>query len=502
MSQGIFDPSAKPLALFDETAASEGWFDGDLLQTATGGGSDVTVGLTGVAATAAVGLLGVALTLALTGAAASAAVGTASPSRTVAVTGTAGTGGVGTSAPSSAVSVSGVAGTGAVGTATTQRTVALTGSAGAGSVGTMSAGNDVAAALTGVSATASVGTLTPSSTKALTGTSATTAVGTAVVDRQLALMGVSATGAEGSIAASGSVPVADDAYEALVRDGSGDVVVYLRLADTNTTAVDSSGNANNGTYQGDGFTQAQPSATEIANASVTVSNQTTPDLDTSVQISASQVSTGIRPVVNGGSSLSIEAWVRFTADPGDFLTYPILRWASSELQVYWVTPAFSASGRGYWAVAGFVSNATPQPTGDLGVFSDTYDGNGLGTPRVDLRRGWHYIAYTWNGLDQRQSLYVDGALIVTAPTESGDVSTLHFPVGTAMLIAALYQADVDELALYKAELTAEAIAARWALRGVVSPDVTVRCTADTPVVVVAADDPVVRVRPDAGSVTI
>ena len=62
--------------------------------------SDVTIALTGVAATAAVGTLGVLLTLGLTGNAGTGAVGTVSPATSVSVSGNAGTGSVGSVTPS------------------------------------------------------------------------------------------------------------------------------------------------------------------------------------------------------------------------------------------------------------------------------------------------------------------------------------------------------------------------------------------------------------------
>jgi len=105
--------------------------------------SDVTIALTGVAASAAVGLVGVALAVALTGNAATGAVGTVTPSIGV------------------VASLTGVAATSAVGTLGDTHTIALTGPSATGAVGTVSPSisGPLTLPITGVSATGAVGTL-------------------------------------------------------------------------------------------------------------------------------------------------------------------------------------------------------------------------------------------------------------------------------------------------------------------------------------------------------
>lgn len=105
--------------------------------------TDVTVALTGVAASAAVGLVGVALAVALTGSAVTGAVGTVTPSIGV------------------VASLTGIAATGAVGTLGDAHTIALTGNAAIGGVGTVtpSTSGPLTLPITGVSAIGSVGTL-------------------------------------------------------------------------------------------------------------------------------------------------------------------------------------------------------------------------------------------------------------------------------------------------------------------------------------------------------
>jgi len=213
---------------------------------------DKTVGLTGVAGTAAAGLLGVALavgltgaaaigdvgylpvpsgtnqyaveyqprvitefvvfgssgsdpnvTLGLTGVSATGTAGTLAPSSTLALTGAAGTGSVGTLTPATTQPITGVAGTGAAGTATQSTTIALTGVLGTDAVGTVTAsggtGGDVTLALTGVSSTGSPGTVTPSTTLALMGVAGTSAAGSLTPSSTNTLTGTAGTGAAGTL---------------------------------------------------------------------------------------------------------------------------------------------------------------------------------------------------------------------------------------------------------------------------------------------------------------
>lgn len=124
-------------------------------------GTDVTVALTGVQSTTAVGTLGVDTQVPLTGAASTAAVGTVTPSTTV--------------------SLSGVSSTTSVGTLTPSTTVALS----------------------GVASTLSVGSLAPTTVLILSGVQSAAAIGTLAPSTTVALLGVSATGSVGSVVASG-----------------------------------------------------------------------------------------------------------------------------------------------------------------------------------------------------------------------------------------------------------------------------------------------------------
>jgi hypothetical protein len=184
---------------------------------------DVTVALTGVGATGAVGLLGVALAVGLSGAAGTGSVGSVTPAPSAALSSVSATGSVGSVTPSSTVPLTGVTGTGEVGSVTTGAdvTAALTGVGGSGSVGSLVPSTTIAATgvggtgsvgsvsiagtpLTGVEGTGAVGSVTSSRTVALTGVSGTGGVGTVVVPGTavtVALTGVGATGSVGSFAA-------------------------------------------------------------------------------------------------------------------------------------------------------------------------------------------------------------------------------------------------------------------------------------------------------------
>jgi len=180
--------------------------------------ADVTVALTGVSATGAVGTDAVLHDQAVTGVAATATVGTTAPSTTVAVTGNAATASVGSVTPSASVSLTGVVATTSVGTTAPSTTVAVTGVEATGAVGTVTAsiGGDITAPVTGVSSTGTVGTLAPSTTVATTGVSAAGAVGTVVPASLATITGVVGTAAAGTLTPSTTVTVSGVAAAAAV----------------------------------------------------------------------------------------------------------------------------------------------------------------------------------------------------------------------------------------------------------------------------------------------
>lgn len=135
--------------------------------------------------------------------------GGGSPDVTVALTGVAATGAVGSTIANHADPLTGVNGTGAAGDVGVQIggniTVALTDVSGAGSVGTVGVSDSIP--ITGVSATSAVGTVGRDQlvTILLTGVSATGQVGDVGVtgDKSIALTGVQATGQVGNVGVSG-----------------------------------------------------------------------------------------------------------------------------------------------------------------------------------------------------------------------------------------------------------------------------------------------------------
>lgn len=239
---------------------------------------NVTVALTGVAGTGAVGTLAPATSVATTGNAATSAVGTAAPSTTVAVTGNAAAGAVGTvsaqsaaivgsrrrsmsagpavnpynlrkfyqsprnkfSAPSVTVALTGVSGTGGAGTIAPVASVALTGNAATGVVGTLTPTRTVA--MTGNAATAAVGTLAPATVVPLTGVSATGGTGTISPQQagSAAISGVSATGTAGT--ATPNTSVAATGVQA--TSAAGAVGQSRTVALTGASATSAAGNVN------------------------------------------------------------------------------------------------------------------------------------------------------------------------------------------------------------------------------------------------------------------
>lgn len=159
------------------------------------------VTLTGNAAAGQVGTLaaGGDAAAALTGNAATASVGTLAVNHSQAITGNAAAGAVGTLAVAHAEAITGNSATGSVGTVTPAATVALTGNAAAGQVGTLDAGSDGSEALTGNAATGSVGTMAPTHAQAITGNAAAGAVGTLAPGKDVAISGNVATSAVGSM---------------------------------------------------------------------------------------------------------------------------------------------------------------------------------------------------------------------------------------------------------------------------------------------------------------
>jgi Concanavalin A-like lectin/glucanases superfamily len=165
------------------------------LQDPTVAGGAVTVALTGVQATGAVGGVAPATTGALTGVAAAGSAGQLGIG--FAITGVAATGSPGTLGATSAVPLTGNAATGQPGTLAPATTAPLTGNAAAGSPGSLGASTQPA--LTGVAATGAVGSVVPASAVPITGTAATGSPGSLGASTSAPLTGVEGDGAVGSV---------------------------------------------------------------------------------------------------------------------------------------------------------------------------------------------------------------------------------------------------------------------------------------------------------------
>lgn len=165
--------------------------------------ANVSVALTGVSGTGAVGTLVDSISYALTGNAATGSLGNVGDAISYALTGNQATGAVGTLGRAITYGLTGVAGSGAVGSVSsgTGGSAALTGVSGTGSVGTVV--SSVSYALTGVAGTGSVGSVSRS--QALTGVNATGAVGTPVSAISVALTGVLGSGSVGSVQDAGNI---------------------------------------------------------------------------------------------------------------------------------------------------------------------------------------------------------------------------------------------------------------------------------------------------------
>ena len=198
-----------------------------------GGSPDVTVALSGQAATAAAGTLVPSSSVPLSGQSATISAGTLTPTYSRVLSGTAVTASVGTLTPSLAKALSGTAVTVSAGTLTPSTTVALSGQSVTVSAGTItySAGSDISLALTGAAVTASAGTLGLSSTVSLAGSAVTVSAGSVVPTFPRTLSGSAVTASAGTVTPSMAVPLVGQSVTVsagtLAYAPQGDVTVAL-----------------------------------------------------------------------------------------------------------------------------------------------------------------------------------------------------------------------------------------------------------------------------------
>lgn len=161
--------------------------------------ASVSVALTGVSHSGAVGSMGVTSTRAMTGAGSTATTGALAPSAQVAASGIQATGSVGTvtAVLETTVQLLGVAATSALGALQSVIQRALGGTGSAGAVGSLSQTRSVAA--TGVGASGATGTLTMTANVALAGSGGSGQAGTMGVELVRALSGEALTGYTGTL---------------------------------------------------------------------------------------------------------------------------------------------------------------------------------------------------------------------------------------------------------------------------------------------------------------
>ncbi len=180
----------------------ESWVRG----AASGGGGNVTLSLSGVAASGQVGTLVSGIAYAAAGAQATAQAGSVKAAISYPLTGTAATGQVGTVTSGIAYALTGDQASGQVGIvsyASADVTLALTGVAATGAIGSVVP--NVAYVLTGIEGAGAVGSVVPSASYALAGIPATGNVGAVVANASYALAGDQATGQVGSVGAGNDV---------------------------------------------------------------------------------------------------------------------------------------------------------------------------------------------------------------------------------------------------------------------------------------------------------
>jgi len=252
-------------------------------------GDSVSYALTGNAATGSVGSLGDEVSYALTGVAATGGAGSIIPSTTYALTGNSATGAPGSVSSAPSYAISGVAATGNVGAVVPSITYALTGNEATGAVGTVSTGSDVTTALTGVAATGQVGTPGVSITYALTGVSAAGSAGSIAAAASYAIGGNAATGSVGSV--EDAVAYALTGVQALGEVGTLVVPGDVTRALTGVSAIGQVGNLSASTEAAIpdvvGLSQADAIAALEA-AGFVVSSSTSPSLHVAVGLVISQ----------------------------------------------------------------------------------------------------------------------------------------------------------------------------------------------------------------------
>lgn len=174
---------------------------------AAGGGSDVTLGLTGLLLASSAGTLIPSNALPLTGQSLASAQGTLTPAPAKALSGQVLASAQGTLTPAISIVMVGSSLTSAIGTLLPNLSIALTGLLITIGQGNLSAPGNITAALTGLLIASSQGTLLPAIAKTLTGSALTAALGTVLPGTIRSLTGVPLLGSLGALGPAMSVSV-------------------------------------------------------------------------------------------------------------------------------------------------------------------------------------------------------------------------------------------------------------------------------------------------------
>ncbi len=218
-------------------------------------------------------------------------------------------------------------------------------------------------------------------------------------------------------------------------------MVYYRLDDSGTAALDSSGQGHTGTYHG-GVIQGQPGAILTdSDKSVTVDGNT------------GYIDSGFDPF---SPSTTIEAWIQPSR-----LTSGVISSSGQELIA---------------GISGSIQITFGMKPGFIRVWLWSNDSTGyrfLDSPTPIPLSAWSYVVLTWDDLSKQLSIYVNGALSATTSLpgvisaeqcpEFCDGSTSTFTIGSfgPSLGGEWFQGGIDEVAYYNRALSAGQVFAHY-----------------------------------------
>jgi PKD repeat protein len=220
----------------------------------------------------------------------------------------------------------------------------------------------------------------------------------------------------------GGVPTPTDTYGKAVVADSPDL--YYRLGDSTTTAVDSSGNGNNGTYYGSIQQGVSSPVTGTSDTAATFSGTNGSDVASAQSF-------------NDPTTYSEELWFKTTTTNGGKLI------------------GFGSSQTG--GSNNYDRHVYMEPNGQLtfGVWTGT--AQTTTSPKSYNDGQWHYLVATQgpNGM----KLYVDDALVGTNPTTGQQAYTGYWRIGgdNTWNGTSYFAGTIDEAAVYSSALTANQV---------------------------------------------